>query len=340
MRQPSLQSTCTVLAFALLGACAPQPEDDTASTVVESQQMAQSAPQPPHAPQSARADSGPVPIHDADRAASTITHVRDSNGLTIPHLLNSRWLTAELRYGQGFQLVLLERDSLWWCNGEIGWCHVLTLHGWLHTVPSESGPRWSVTIRGGEPVGFHPWLFPAFYQVHHRGCCDVAGADEFFDVWSGNSAFRSTVPLMQIDVPNTRLKRYVGFLDTWSALTPHEVVQNTAIGGVLQYGPARGPVQRVAVVHARSGFSHCCRIGNMELRGEPTSPGRQQISTWQTDELRGAAAITDFWIALELLPDYDMDWITVLVPVESDRLDLSRAVVPEGLTLLQMQGAT
>jgi len=261
------------------------------------------------------------------REASSVVALRGS--ADSGYIVNRRWLTTTVAYRElpDWTILTLETDSMRWCDGEIGWCHVLTVDGWLNSVRPATSPSW--TFRS---VGTDASYAGRFYRVRHKGCCDETDAYEYFSLRTGSRAFRTTLPLARLSVPNTDIERYAGFIDTWSALGPQEAEADSAVAGVLQYGPPDS-VQSLILFVPRSHSRVHFRVNQLELRAEPRQPGKGEFDLWLKDSHPSSARISGVWIWLRLLPDYDAPYVEVAVPVTGDRLDLGRAVLPPSLAL-------
>ncbi len=273
----------------------------------------------------------------ADEMLSVAEFGRDSADRVTATIVNRRWLAERIDLEAATWLRVAETDSASWCGGEIEWCHTVSLRGWWGAPDSLGAPTWTVTL-AGIPAGFDRLHRPEFYRIDHPGCCDAQSATSYVSVRTGLVTFRSTGKLLSVYGSGEFIVRRVAFLDTWSALQPVERESNSAVGGVLQYGPPNGPVQRIALVGDTSApnLRHCCRLDSIGVRASPTSASASELYLSQPQEQLS----NGFWIWIRLLPDYESGFVELLVPVRGDSLDLSGARLPRGLRLIAVPEAT
>jgi hypothetical protein len=252
---------------------------------------------------------------------SAVLFRNDTTDTLSPVVVNRRWLVSRLAPESTDWLVILERDSATWCGGEAEWCHTLSLSGWVGKRDLNRVPDWKATAVAA-PGDLDARSNPNFYRAVHPGCCDVREAFSYFNIRTGARDFRSSLPLVEFEESGSKNSRYIGFLDTWSALQPDEQASNRGLGGVLQFGAPGGPVDRALLIEADT-LLHCCRIERVLILGGDFDAA---AGTATSPASRPA-------IRLILLPDYDMDSIVVDVPVSGGRLDVARAVLPPGITL-------
>ena len=255
------------------------------------------------------------------------------SGHAVPTIVNVRWLASTVDLDVKAWSLLKETDSAQWCGGEIAWCHSIALAGWMGAVTPSRNADWSAHI-AAQPGGFYPTVQPQFYHAVDPGCCDARDANLYVSLRTGALRFRATGAIGEVRVVNSRVTRYVAFLDNWSALKPAEATVVKGVAGVLQYGGADQPTQVVALTAdpADSGLRVCCRLDSLELRPGLGTPHGGALDLTHASWGAPLPPIT-FWIWLRLLPDYDRPFIEVAVPVVADRIVMEKEILPPGLRL-------
>ena len=286
--------------------------------------------QTPGATASAGADHGRA-------ATATFVQRPDSDNQRRYHAVSRRFLFIGERARDTSVLVreTVVRDCCW--GGEKTAASTIRLDGWVGKTALERSPDWtdSLTADEGELVGSSP---RQFYRATLRGCCDTADLLTFVSVYSGKPRFFLTRPDQPIgaDLPEAfdrlnQASRFAAFHDMASPSAPPEAERDREIIGVLQYGPADGPVQRVVV---RCADSSACdyqldRIGFSE---NDTIGGAALEVGDGTKEHTAAEAFTDFAIIVKLR-GMDLPSVSLRVPIRRDSLDLVHATLPTGFAV-------
>lgn len=130
----------------------------------------------------------------------------------------------------------------------------------------------------------------------------------------------------------SRLTRYFAFHDRYTESDPPEAGPDTAVVGVLQYGPTDGPITRVTIRHTK-GRAVDYRLGALKVWLDGVEQERLQVELPNPRKRTTTVAMSDFSIAIHFHNYSDDPDIVILIPVLADHLRLDRATVPAGFTL-------
>lgn len=174
-----------------------------------------------------------------------------------------------------------------------------------------------------------------FYRGVEEGCCDAPDRSTFISLATGAIAFTLTPQLdhdwdtpVEIDIPNTRLQRFVTFDDRVDLLAPHDAAK-PPLFGVLQYGDGLRPPRRYAV--RSTTLPAEVHLGSLRVRAD-TGSGQGEFRT----DLWGASGRVDpsvisgariLLVASNVASGADT---RIEIPIVADTLDLRHARIPNG----------
>lgn len=305
-------------------ACEPPPRRG-AQTVTDTQSMAAesaAAGVPTTAP------AGPVP-RQALSATSTVATLPDSAGLPRLLIVNHRYLVHR---GPGEQRAVLEERTERFCclGGERDDTATITLR--RHGPPDAGATRWEATLRADDGA-----FWREFYRAARRAAGDGTDALQFVHMGTGQTVFSHSREsgadgdaLPSVHHWGSSTNRYVAFHDRHTPLDPPEAGRDSALVGVLQYGPPAGPVVRILVRRTRGraaeGRLQRLEFGHAEWRG-------RDLEVPAGSARSAADAMTGFSIRLVFATPGDDSLRVVDVPVVRDRPRLDQATLPPGFVV-------
>ena len=189
-------------------------------------------------------------------------------------------------------------------------------------------PLWKIRTRGsdGAPDG-------ELYRITRMGCCGSQNLDLYFSLLDGRELFSSDGPILRLEVPNTAVRRYVGYHSLMAASPVPEAAGRKDVVGVLTYGGDRAPAARfLVIVKGRPAKDDDARKGLFFIRGDESVEG-PVFELWSADGKSDRAAIGGFAIRVT---DFAKDDFLVEIPVAGDRLDVARAKTAPGISLKEL----
>lgn len=217
-----------------------------------------------------------------------------------------------------------------------GWT-TITLAGWVGRTDADRAPDWTDSLDAdeGEILSYSR---NAFYRANLQGCCDSADLLTFIDIRSGKPRFFLSRygDLVRAELPEAldwlnQASRFVAFHDRYTASDPPESQRDDEVVGVLQYGPAAGPVQRAVVRRANGGSAHyrLDRVGFIEadtITSARLSAGNDKKPHSAAEAFTGVAVMVQ-------LEGMDEPAASLRVPITRDSLDVAHAVMSNGFTI-------
>jgi hypothetical protein len=279
-------------------------------------------------------NSSETPATDAAQQSGTSTFSYSMGepdcGLNVQSV-NTKFslATVSARNAPTHQILLKEQFSQKGCTNSEGLKGSVEISGWLDQFEAGRAPSWQAHAEGHEGEIDGP-----FYRATKHGCCGSTAASVYINLLSGKNVFESTLKLIRIEVPNTDVSRYIGFLDTWSISTPEESKSDSSVIGALQYGSSEIAQDRVLI---KTNTSNPFSIEDLAVATtkEP-SKFSESLDLWSADGKEDTSAITGFIIRAKLIEVGGGDrQLTVTIPVVEDRLDLDHATVTKGVELVR-----
>ena len=147
--------------------------------------------------------------------------------------------------------------------------------------------------------------------------------------------FTATDSLVEVAVPNTDIKRFFAFYYRYSAVDPPETKQIPDLFGVVQYGPAEGPAQRVLL--RVTGDSSTYDYESTQALVHDTVSKWRRAELWSSDGNRTAPSLSRFGVLVTLRArdreGNDLPNAEIRIPVSDDKLDLAHASLPKSFRL-------
>ena len=266
----------------------------------------------------------------------------DSAGQRRFRIVNARFLVPRLylRYRGLLHPLLRETVDQTCCSdGERESWATITLDGWQSEAQAADAPSWTVRLQADEGN-----LWGQFYRAVLRGCCDETDALTYVNVQTGATAFVTSADtarpesfLAHLDVPNSSLERWAGFLDTYSGAEVPEAHGDSGVVGILEYGTGLSPAARY-VVRLSSYPGYFYRLGSVELTADDSAHTHgANLSLWSANGQEDPKALSRFWISVILvgreMDDREAPDVTIRLPVEADSVRPDRARLPSGWSI-------
>lgn len=190
---------------------------------------------------------------------------------------------------------------------------------------------WSVTEPGdmGEIESSQP-----FFIVRQPGCCGSRDSFTAFALYSARRLFTATGInsydcWATLEVPNSHgLYRYIALHAAYSATDDSFGSQKNTVG-LLTYAAPDKPLARYRLL-AKDQTSVDQFMGEAVVRlvADDKPEETNDLTLWSSDKRTDPKAIGKFSIHVNLAPGN-----TVIIPVMGDKLDISKAQLPAGLTI-------
>jgi hypothetical protein len=269
---------------------------------------------------------------------TTFARQPDSSGHRQLRIVNRRFLLTRLYErgtGESRPLVRETIDEHCCLDGERDSWATITLEGWPSAEQAGPQPSWTARFEGdlGE-------IWEEFYRGTLYGCCDETDALTFVNLHTGSVAFVGSqqlagrpTDLARLSVPNSALKRYAAFLDTYTEVHVPEAGHDSTVVGILQYGSGREPAFRY-VVRLQGGAGNNYRLDHIAFAvdGRPDRSGRD-AELWSANAKDDPSALSGFQVVIGLA-GMDQPDVTLQVPVVADQLQTSRAATPPGWSVV------
>src|SRR5262249_55400550 len=150
------------------------------------------------------------------------------------------------------------------------------------------------------------------------GCCGAQELSTFFSLLDGRELFTSDAPILEIEVPNTSVRRFAGYHDLMAASPVPGAGKNDRVIGALFWGSDRAPARRLLVMApagAKVDENFAAKKMSIVPDGKEIEEARWDL--WSADKSADPAKIGGFSIRIRGFVDPDL---LVEVPVEGDRL--------------------
>jgi hypothetical protein len=257
-------------------------------------------------------------------AISSAETWKTKDGRRMSHTVNRRFTFAEVhpeRYG-GSTLLLEETFDRLLDSGSEGEKSSVAVAAF-----SLSGkPVWNIQTAGSAGEALEGNL----YRVDRPGCCGARDLSVFFSLIDGKELFDSDTPILGIEVPNSALRRFVGYHDLMAASPVKESEKNSRVIGSLSYGSDRAPAKRVLVLSAepKSDENGAAKKIAFVSAGKETEEDRFDL--WSADKSTDPAKIGGISVRAHAFTEPDL---LFEIPVEGDRLAIEKATLGKGITL-------
>lgn len=270
------------------------------------------------------------------RAVASVARA-DSAGTTL-RLVSERWLVAR-RYVRGDDsarhIVIRETTTQRCClNAERDMTSAMTIEA-RGAGDTAAAPMWRAQLDGDRGA-----LWDDFYRVEYAGCCDQTDALVFFNLKRGGPVFVASrgegLPrdgLAGVSVPNSPLRRLVAFHDVFTPRPVPEAAGDSAVVGVLQYGPPEGPASRI-VVRTTTGAGSAYRLDRVTFAVRDSESTSVDRDLWAANGKSDAASLTGFDIVLRLA-GMEGPGRTLRVPVVADTVRGEKVRGGDGFVLVR-----
>ena len=193
-------------------------------------------------------------------------------------------------------------------------------------IPGEAkSPLWKLRTEGaeGSPDG-------ELYRVTRPGCCGAQNLDFYFSLFDGRERFASDGPILRLEVPNTAVRRYVGYHSLMAASPIPETASRKNVVGVLTFGGDRAAASRLLVIgspaaeqdnYARTGLAF---VREGKIVEDPV------LELWSSDGKSEPGGIGGFSIRVT---DFAKDDFLLEIPVVGDRFDVAHVRTAPGVTV-------
>lgn len=181
-----------------------------------------------------------------------------------------------------------------------------------------------------------------FYRGVEEGCCDAPDRSTFISLATGAIAFTLTPQLdhdwdtpVEIDIPNTRLQRFVTFDERADLIAPKDTAR-PRLFGVLQYGDGLHPSRRYAI--RATALPAAPKLRSLRVRADSdAAPGEFRMDLWAANGRVDPHVISGARILLGVTDVSSGRDVSFEFPVAADSLDLRHARVPNGWSITLMR---
>ena len=271
-------------------------------------------------PEGSRADGGPVSSRGtiSHEARSQVRIYRDAAGCESVQTVNRQFRVVTVMTDSGPRhRVLEEAYDIRHCLTREGISSEAQITVW-RPDSSVVQPEFRIVGRGveGTPIG-------NLYRMVSHGCCGSRDLATYFSLITGKTLFTSSVPPRAIELSPSKLVRYFGFHDSYSATSPVESRADSAIVGVLEYGNDRAPAKRILVTGlAPDGLAAATLV--LTRDGQPVEDSSIVLM---------GSEFSGIGVRVELVSPSSnrTEWLEI--PVENDLLRIDRARTSPGIKL-------
>jgi hypothetical protein len=263
-------------------------------------------------------------------ATSTITTRNDKERGVVVQITNRRFTFTnyypdKIGPDEQFPTIMLleeftsERSLM--AEGQEG---KVKVEAWAGKDANASKKMWTIEHEGDEGA-----IADRFYKVTKWGCCAAENTDFYFNLVTGQKVFASTADIFQIEVPNTSsaFNRYVAFHSIHASVASAEGEKDQSVIGVIQYGSETKPLSRI-ILRSKTEAQQDMRLEKIKARYQRKLNDTSPLTLWGVDGKAAVSSLTDFSIILSFYENVQIE-----IPVTNDQPQLSRAVLPKGLTL-------
>lgn len=268
---------------------------------------------------------GAAPPRLRREATSSVETWKTADGRRMTHTINRRFTVAAAHPERTTTRTLILRETFdrlldSGAEGEKSSVEV--------AAESDSGaPAWTIHAEGSSGESRDDNL----YRVVRPGCCGSQDLSTYFSLLDGKELFTSDAPIFAIEVPNTSVRRFVGYHDLMAAAPVPGGEKNDRVIGALFWGSDRAPASRVLVLApagAKVDADFAAKKVAIVSGGKEVEEDRWDL--WSADRSSDPAKIGGFSIRVRAFKDPD---VLVEIPVEADRLAVEKATLGKGIRL-------
>jgi len=160
-----------------------------------------------------------------------------------------------------------------------------------------------------------------FYKTTAYGCCGAETVQRMYSFETGQHVFSSTVEPAVVDIPNTRIGRYISYL---SALAVSTNLKKAGLSknqiGLLTLTDEHRTIDRIVI---ESDDRSLGSSPTLSLVNDRNKAGTTRLSLWSSDGVDKPDAVRGFSVKLLF-----QDGVEVIVPVNGDKFDIQAISLP------------
>ena len=191
-------------------------------------------------------------------------------------------------------------------------------------------PLWTIQTSGASGEAREDNL----YRIVRPGCCGAQDLSAYFSLLDGRELFTADVPIVRIDVPNSKLRRFVAYHDLMAATPVKESKKNGRIVGALSYGSDRESARRLLVVASEDKPDEKFAAKRVSLVSAGKEIDDDRFDLWSADKSEDPGKIGGFSIRVRAFTDPE---VLFEVPVEEDRIVIEKATLGKGIRLVKAE---
>lgn len=268
---------------------------------------------------------GAAPARLHREATSSIETWKTPDGRRMTHTVDRRFALVEAHPERTTVRTLILRETFdrlldSGAEGEKSSVEVVA-------AEASGAAAWTIRTEGSSGEGRDDNL----YRVVRPGCCGAQDLSTYFSLLDGKELFTADAPILEVEVPNTSVRRFAGYHDLMAASPVPGAGKNGRVVGALFWGSDRAPAHRVLVIAppgAKVDESFAAKKVSIVSGGKEIEEARWDL--WSADKSSDPAKIGGFSIRVRCFADPDR---LVEVPIESDRLAVEKAALADGVTL-------
>lgn len=167
-----------------------------------------------------------------------------------------------------------------------------------------------------------------YYRTLLYGCCGSENTERYYFAWTGKHAFSSTADPLFLAIPNTPVRRSIGYLSAYAA--DSSVLELSETGAALVVIVDGDRTMDRLLLESSTGEAY---LWTPELEiGDPTGEYQQNGDTfdiWKSNGNPDPAGVTGVNLVLAWDPEMGQQ---ATIPIVAGKFDLESAYLPEGLT--------
>jgi len=160
-----------------------------------------------------------------------------------------------------------------------------------------------------------------FYHTIWYGCCSACPNHRLYNPKTGKLIMEYSDELLSVEIPNSPLKRYIGYKPS-ETITTNSWEKDKKHIGTLTYSSPDKIIQRIALRMVGDsedkfgiGFAHI----SIEPGGKDQKLSKNTLDLWESNSSKDPARLTNFKIKIVFYAGY-----TIVIPVRKDALFFSK----------------
>lgn len=256
------------------------------------------------------------------KAESGFAETTDAEGL-VQNIVNTNFSLSGIydpKRQQPFDVLVSRRIESTYRPGVEGADSTLEAVAWVSGKARFDTQLW--VIRDSADAG-EQW--GDFYRTTKFGCCGAEDTHRAYSFTTGEYAFSFTTEPVSVDIPNTPIKRDISYISA-NAQTNFEYFKKYPRGiGVMTLFAGNSTIDRIILESDDGELAWSPKLSLVdakEVRGTP------RLSLWHSNGVNRTEAVTAFSVKLSYYEGMD-----VIVPVNGDKFDVQKAVLPQSVTV-------